>query len=290
MSHGSHLVAGRLEAAAGSCGEGPQSVEEPDQLALLHLRIALRAPACPVCQLAREAATRYLQYLLREHVNHLDARIRISESQGFCPQHAWELFYLEVALCYGPLGNSIIYEDLVGQIARALQNADGGPGRAAEPGFWQRCWSVLRRRSIGEPQRRPGLALTPRRECRACESHRQASEFFAVNLVRMLADPEYQAMYVASDGICLPHLRLALQLADSEAGRLHLIASTRARLVVLRANLGEFKRKQAWQYRHESPTEEEQTATRRAVAVFAGPDVTDDSRQPAKSETHPPAG
>jgi hypothetical protein len=71
----------------------------------------------------------------------------------------------------------------------------------------------------------------------------------------MLADAEYQAMYAASDGICLPHLRLAVEVADSEPGRRYLIVSTQARLAAFRRSLAEYTRKQAWQYRHETPTE-----------------------------------
>jgi len=284
MSHASHLAAGKMEAVADPCGEGSQSMEELDQLALLHLRIALREPGCPICRIAREAATRYLQYLLREHVNHLEARIRISQSQGFCHRHAWELHQMEVKLLGGPVGNSIIYEDLVGQVARALQAAEAGPARAAERGIRRRGRAALGRRPRAEASSRPEPDLAPRRDCPACESHRQSSGFCAVNLVRMLADPEYQAMWAESDGVCLAHLCLALSLADSEAGRLYLIASTRARLVALRANLGEFARKQAWQYRTESLADEERTALQRAVAFFAGPDVADDFRQP--SENH----
>jgi hypothetical protein len=107
-------------------------VIDRDQSAVLFLRTVLRQPGCLVCRLGGEAATRYLQQLLWENVNDLQTRIRISESQGFCPSHAWELFCLESRGSAPHLGNSILYEDLASQILRVLQ-AMGAPAPPETP-------------------------------------------------------------------------------------------------------------------------------------------------------------
>jgi len=244
-----------------------------DRLTLAYLETALPQPGCPVCRLARVAETRYLKQLLWENVNDLGTRIRLSESLGFCQRHAWQLVYMESDLWGAPLDNSIIYEDLVGQIQRGLVSVPALPVENAESGWWQQVLASLRRRLKGTSHRWAGHVLSPHRGCPACESGQLMSEGYAVNLARMLAHAERLDLYATSDGLCLPHLRLALQLADSVADRARLIQVTQARLTDLRENLREFGRKQAWQYRFEIVTGNERTSAERAVAFFVGSDT-----------------
>ena len=84
-----------------------------------------------------------------------------------------------------------------------------------------------------------------------------------------LTQPEHQKLYARSDGICLPHLRLALELAAPGAGLQNLLDVTRLRLSALQENLGEFDRKQSWQHKRETVSAAEQ-----AVAFFAGKEST----------------
>ena len=89
-----------------------------------------------------------------------------------------------------------------------------------------------------------------------------------------LTQPEHQEFYASSDGMCLPHLRLALELAAPGAGLQNLLDVTRMRLSALQENLGEFDRKQSWQHKRETVSAAERAATRQAVAFFAGKEST----------------
>jgi len=86
-----------------------------------------------------------------------------------------------------------------------------------------------------------------------------------------LTQPEHQEFYASSDGMCLPHLRIALEIAapSPSAGLQNLLDVTRLRLSALQENLGEFDRKQSWQHKRETVSAAEQ-----AVAFFAGKEST----------------
>lgn len=248
-------------------------MNDVDHITLMYLKMALREPGCPVCRVAHQAEDRYLRFLLWENVNDMETRIRISEAMGFCRRHAWTLYRMEIEDCSSPLGNSIIYEDLVRQAmrrlatSRALLHARDGKGGPA------RFWAVVKGWLGVRVRRQPHEPLLPNKACRACESGQQAAENGALTLVRMLSEEEYRALYANSDGCCLPHLRLALQVGDSLPGMEHLISITQERLARLQLDLAEYGRKQAWQYREEAISPAEQEATERAVAFVAGQEM-----------------
>jgi len=235
------------------------------------LKIALRQLGCPICRACREVETRYLRNLLRENVNDMGTRVRISESLGFCSRHAWQLLHMEIQDWVVPLGSSIIYEDLVGQVLHKIQNVISGMTGSMRESGWQRMVNRARARPMGaEPNK--DILLTPQKQCRICESSQESAFHAGSALVRMLSFTEYQDMYNLSDGVCLSHLRDIF--SDNNAGRglLFLLTDTCERLKVLKADLSEFKRKQNWQYRDEEVTEGERTAAQRAVMFFSGPD------------------
>jgi hypothetical protein len=235
------------------------------------LKIALRQPGCPICRACREVETRYLRNLLRENVNDMGTRVRISESLGFCSRHAWQLLYMEIQDWVVPLGSSIIYEDLVGQVLHKIQNVISDMTGSMRESRWQRMVNRARARSMdAEPNK--DVLLTPQKLCRICESSQESAFHAGSALLRMLSFTEYQDMYNLSDGVCFSHLRDIFSANNTGPGLLFLLTNTCERLKVLRVDLSEFKRKQNWQYRHEEVTERERTASQRAVMFFSGPD------------------
>jgi hypothetical protein len=248
---------------------------EVDALALIFVKPALGQSGCPLCRLAREREAGILDNLLLEHVNDISTRVRISQSLGFCPAHTRQLYYLETAHGRDALGNSIMYADLIGQVDRILAAPGGKRPSRAEAHMRERIlgWFSL---APGLEEEKPGTndPLQPAKACPVCESLQQSAQFYARNLLYMLADPRYRQMYDLSDGLCLAHLHLTLAQADHADGRTYLVAETRTRLEALQANLEEYARKQAWQYRDEVMTDAERSAPRRALEFLAGWDPT----------------
>jgi hypothetical protein len=96
--------------------------------------------------------------------------------------------------------------------------------------------------------------------------------------VRQSANSEFRAWYTASDGLCLPHLRRALARAEDEETVRFLVQVAVDKVSPLLADLKEYERKHAWEYRHEPKPPWEQASWVRAVAFFAGEAREEDTR------------
>jgi len=98
-------------------------------------------------------------------------------------------------------------------------------------------------------------------------------DWYVDTLVRALSEPDFRQAYERGDGLCLPHLRLAL--AASEAT--HNLETARFlsqlaldRLRKLRDDLAAYLRKQSYEHRHEPIGEAEARSWIRAVAFMVG--------------------
>jgi len=112
--------------------------------------------------------------------------------------------------------------------------------------------------------------LSPTESCRVCQIVNRGEETYLLWLVREIVQPEFQKLHTASDGLCLPHLRHALAIAESPAAVDVLVADTQHRLEVLHHNLDEYDRKQKWENHTEPVYLWEDTAWVRAIAFFSG--------------------
>lgn len=244
------------------------------------LKRVFQEPGCPICRLKTETVRRYVRFLLAENVNDGDSRQQIVRGFGFCPEHTWLLYHTEITRFGDALGNSILYEDLVGRVLALLNAFDEElPVRAQcrEHG-WQRAWARLRAALRLSPGASNALkALRPSGECRMCAFGQHEEQTAIHCLVQGCADAEFRARYAASDGLCLSHLRQALRHStayDPETARF-LAGKTLGLLRALSTDLGEYIRKQAWQYRDEPLTDGERDAPRRAVGFFGGREEED---------------
>ena len=201
---------------------------------------ACREPGCPVCRLEQRSVERYLDSQFYENVNSPKWRDQLRASLGFCHEHAW----LAVDKRLGDaLGFSIIYQDVVNSILRQLEN-DSAPSRS------QRHWTALSRQ-VPEAARRliENLlaAITARKRCPACEHRDQVTRTILSSLVKELHHAEVADALEASEGLCLSHLRLALEYVRDGAAAERLLAIQRAKLTGLRSELAEFVRKNDYQ-------------------------------------------
>jgi hypothetical protein len=250
-------------------------------LIMVDLKRAFEQSGCPICRLRRRTARRYLHSLLWENVNDPGTRAHLVRALGFCHAHAWQLQQMEKSLWGGGLGTGIIYEDLATRALAGLEayvNAwEPAPDR---PHRWRRCvrrFGKLWKRWLWRPVAvhpdgalPPGLA--PQQRCRACEITDSSERTNLAWLVKSCAQTEFREWYRASDGLCLPHLRQALALAEREdpAVALFLAQTGYEKLTRLTMQLREYIRKHAWEYRDEPKLPEEQSSWVRAVAFFAG--------------------
>ncbi len=223
---------------------------------------ACREQSCPVCRLEQQDVERYLDRRFYENVNSPAWRDALRASLGFCHEHAW----LAVNQRLGDaLGFSIIYRDILNSVLNQLNDGSGST-RSSRRGA-----SLLRQ--IPEQARnmieKMLYALTPRKRCPGCEHRDEMTRNTLSVLVKELPGPEMTEALQASDGLCLPHLRLTLEHVKDLSACEKLLTIHREKLETLRAELAEFIRKNDYQAIKEG-FGREGDAWLRAVRMIAG--------------------
>ncbi len=267
-------------------------------LLTLELKLAFRETGCPICRLRHKAAQRYIHSILWENVNDADTRVYLVRALGFCHIHAWQFQKMEEAVWADGLGTGIIYEDLTGRALAGLESyveeqEKRVSRRRAQSGWWRRWvarfstwWGQWFPRPITHSYQKLPSGLIPQARCRVCEMSELSEISYLSWLVRGCAEAEFRQWYQASDGLCLPHLRRALAMAEEEEpeAALFLARTSHDKVARLRADLQEYVRKHAWEFRDEPKLPGEQSSWVRAVAFFAGewPEVAEHER-PANS-------
>jgi len=79
-----------------------------------------------------------------------------------------------------------------------------------------------------------------------------------------------QHLYQTSDGLCFPHLRLALEEVEEQASLDLFLQVQEQALSRLSGNLKEYLRKHDYRYTHEPMSDAEATGYLRAIACFVG--------------------
>ena len=200
---------------------------------------------CAVCALVTAAVSRYMGSTNYDAVGDPEIRRQFEASLGFCNQHAHQ--WLAEAFV---LGTAQMYRDILRRTDAALTSGGGKGG-----GFLGR----------GKGVAPVPVASAP---CPACEIERETGDRLVRTLGKGLNDAAFRNAYLASDGLCLPHLRVALghlrgSAADVVRERAH---RTHQELI---AHLDEAIRKHDYRFRHE-PAGDEKSSPARAVAMVAG--------------------
>lgn len=204
---------------------------------------------------------RYLANQFYESVNSPKWRDKLRASLGFCHEHAW----LAVNKRLGDaLGFSIIYRDVVNHILSDLDRS-----RKAQPSRGL----AARVRQIPEGARalieNVLNAITPRKRCPACDYRDETTRATLSILLDGLKSIEMKDALNASHGLCLPHLRRALEHTGDSAVSDTLLDQHRSKLDRLRSELDEFIQKNDYQ-RIEQGFGEERDAWLRAITMLTG--------------------
>lgn len=171
---------------------------------------ALQAGHCPPCLLGRRGAELYIDALIYENVNNPTTRERTRRAQGLCRAHAW--YMREHG---GVPGMFLVYRDVVRDVAVALGGDDPRP--PVTPGLISRVRRLLRRRRPLPAAAQVRAALEPTGTCPACEAQQQAEFIYLNVLLENLHDPKVAEAMSTGQGLCLGHLRMALDMAPDEA-------------------------------------------------------------------------
>jgi hypothetical protein len=228
----------------------------------MHLRLveACARPGCLICHCLREAADRHLAAVLREHVTDPLTRRRLARAAGFCATHAAALGEMPDAA----LGTAIVYQELVERACRWLDETARASGAPARRRGWRALIGRLRGGTVPpRPPRERG------ERCAVCVDLVAVEGSHLDALLSGLADPALASAYAGSDGLCLPHLGLALERAGMRSQAARLVELTRPKLRALADNLRRFVDKHDHRVRP-TFTDQEAAAWRQALALLAG--------------------
>ena len=197
---------------------------------------ACRAQGCPVCRIELQSVERYLDNQFYENVNTTAWREQLRASRGFCHEHAW----LAVNRRLGDaLGFAIIYRDIVNTILNQLNDGGSGAGAPSRRISWLQEIPEQARTLIGKVL----YAITPHKRCPGCERRDETTRTTLAVLIKELENAEMTDALQASEGLCLPHLRAALEHVKNSSACEILLTMHRAKLEQLGAELAEFIRK-----------------------------------------------
>ena len=222
------------------------------------LRDALGGPGCALCTLALRSMRRYFDALGYESVNDPGIRNAVRAARGFCEVHGRMLREARDAQ-----GTAIIHRDVLSTVSDAL-----GETRFRSASLGDRLRQAIGGdTSANGPERADALA--PQAVCPACARRQEMDAAYVDMLLQHLRDDELLPSFRESAGLCLPHLRLALQRVPDAAAFEQLKAAQLAIWRRLAGELDEFIRKHDHRYAGE-PTGAEGTSWSRAVDLMSG--------------------
>lgn len=257
--------------------------EEVPLLTGAKLKEAFRQPVCPLCHLRQEALDWYFSQWVWDYVSDPHMRERMRRGLGLCPEHMWQLYRTDLREYGNALGVSAIYEGL---LAEALNRLTAAAELAARRRARHLPWyKRLARHSLRKHWFRPtvwrGNNILQAEHCHVCAYNEEAERRAVYWLVLLLTEETFRGAYAASAGLCLRHLRLALDLAlqiDPEVAQF-LAEKARESLARLRNDLAAYNRKNAVGGNANPLTPAEGEAPYRVSLFFAGPDVWREQRR-----------
>ncbi len=232
---------------------------------------ACNEPSCPLCRLGQASANRHLTSLIYDSVNDVSLRATLRRSLGYCPEHAW---LLPNAGESAPLGIAIIHRDLLNTIHKSLGDSSFGKSRRSS---LKSVVAGALRFDSGAPSTPPASQYLPvMDQCPACARRDEAEKLALKSVTNALErqDADMVAALRDSDGLCLPHLRRALDLVHNREAFDLLVTITQEQLASLIQDLDEFVRKNDHRFRDEKISETERSSWRRALLRVVGPKNT----------------
>jgi hypothetical protein len=209
---------------------------------------------CPVCRLLLAGVQHSFDSLNYDGVNDLGFRQQTHAAHGFCNRHAYQ--WLRSAHI---LSTTLIYDQVLVDTIETL-----GRIRFRKTSLLARIVSRWR----GHGSRIKTDALMPRGICPICTLLAEQERALISTLAETLHEAAFRQAYTQSAGLCLPHLRRALDASADAAA-----FSTLRDVAIhdqerLHEQLREIIRKHDYRYRNE-PSGEEVGAAARAVAQIA---------------------
>jgi hypothetical protein len=222
---------------------------------------------CPICRLAYESLTRYLETWKYELFTDVELRAQLRRTQGFCHAHTWQLVRMGATL---QLAQS--YQEIVSDAIDNLQQKT--PSSSS---------SALRRLFGGSQNHMTSTSTT---QCPACLRQVQAEERYADSFRQVILDETFRTHFSSSHGLCLHHFQLVCTLKTPQPSGPWLDSIRSAQLQCLQKldrDLTELIRKHDYHFQYEQRGAEMYSWIL-AAGIVAGEDMTHNYEE-AKEES-----
>jgi hypothetical protein len=201
---------------------------------------AFAEDGCPVCRLALRAVRRYLDALLYEFSTDPETHRAFRDGRGLCNAHSWQL----TEIMGGALSTAVLFRSALREVQHLTDAPNSTPRKQAD-------------------------RLAPRCACPACQRLRDSEAACLEVFPRYFEEPAFRSAWHASQGVCLPHLRLILpKLTAEQAARL--LADQKAVWKRLQADLEAFQRNYQAEHSSEPLSVAEATSWQRVIAMLTG--------------------
>lgn len=171
-----------------------------------------------------------------ENVNDPHLRSNLRKAWGFCN---WHCSLLKKVQDSG-FGTSILYADFLKSVLEEAQYLE----KPWSPLSWFR---QLSNRLCGKPYMHPFLKVyRTKTPCPLCVSASDAEQRYLHTILEFAEDPQFAQAYEKSDGLCLPHLVMALEIGHNCAGLKGVVNPTLKHWKRLHGNLKSFRDKHDW--------------------------------------------
>jgi GTP-binding protein EngB required for normal cell division len=170
------------DSASASVAATPPSVERD--------AAALATRGCPVCDYVAQSLFDFFRHFQYSLATEESAQKLFAEELGFCPFHTWHLGTLS-----STLGISAGYPRLIERLATELSALALEPAESA----------ARVTRLLARPQ-----------TCRACHFVREVEARYVHRMADLLAGSTYREQFARSEGVCLRHLAMLLQVSPGQ--------------------------------------------------------------------------
>jgi hypothetical protein len=194
-----------------------------------------KQPGCPVCRLERSAVDSFMDSLFQSNLKDIEVSQGLRVSFGLCREHSYQMLDLKFG---DALTFSLIYHEILQSAIRGLQYVERPP---QSPRWIHTMLERFKHNPTGKVKTAV-IPLTPQKRCPACEQRDRTAQLAVEILVVSLENEVMSNALSSSDGLCLPHLRLAIvQMQEATAYQI-LLAISNKKLESLRRELVEIIR------------------------------------------------
>lgn len=231
-------------------GNGGRKITKP--FSYYDLIDMLKHPGCAVCNLLLQKTDRYMDSMLYELSLDPDVQRSFRERRGLCNEHSTQL----TGYMGGSMGVAILFSGSLDEVVKAMHEPHDDDRRGG-------LRSIFRRNGRRDPLEE---RLAPTSVCNVCNYVGEIENRYFDTLGKFIVDRQFNAAFKTSDGLCLPHFRMAIGKIKDLSAKEQIISIHGRIWTSLKADLDSFIAKNNYLQKHEI-SQQESSSWQRVVRI-----------------------